>query len=192
MHHDKQDLKEAAEAQYSKKLRKVIAKIKKIIKSNDIAGSVVLYEPGFSEYLVVIDPIYSKIRFGDKPGQMVIMDDLQRDYYGDEKLRRESLEGTMNMLIHMANMNRLLFQNFNNMAGQVEKRADFGKLPGDKKEEKPEAPVVQMEKANPAGKICVEPGCGEPAVDDFNGMGAWGCQKHLDEWYSATDNLPTT
>ncbi len=188
MHHTKEDLKAAAEAQYSKNLRRTIGRIKKILKRRGIAGSVIIYEPGFSEYLAMIDPIYSAVQFGEKPGELKILDSLE--HYGDEATRKERLEATMNMLLHLANMSRLMFQNFNNMAHQVEKRA---KVYGDKTSheaglqdqegaEKPLTIQETQEKASPTGRTCVEPGCGLPAVADFNGYGAWGCQEHLDQW----------
>lgn len=52
---------------YSPKLKRVIAKIKEIIKKEDLAGCVVLVEPGFSEYINVIDPSFS-VAFFDNAG----------------------------------------------------------------------------------------------------------------------------
>jgi len=51
---------------YSPKLKKVIAEIKGIIEKNDLAGFVCLVEPGFSEYLHVIDPSFSAAFFDGK------------------------------------------------------------------------------------------------------------------------------
>lgn len=122
MRHTKKDLAESLEAGHSENLKKTMRKIKGILKSRGLAASVILYEPGFSEYLSVIDPIYSTVRFGKEKGQLQILDDLET-YHGDEQARMERMEATMNMLVHLANMSRVMFQNFNNMARLVETKA---------------------------------------------------------------------
>jgi hypothetical protein len=45
--------------QYSPKLKKAMEEIKAVLKTHDIAGSVILHTPGFSEYLNHIETSYS-------------------------------------------------------------------------------------------------------------------------------------
>lgn len=122
-------------------------RIKRVIKRRDLAASVVLYEPGFSEWIMVFDPVFSQIRKGDKAGTIEILDNRER-FGGDEDRYREAMEATMTMLHHLGSMNRLLFQNFNNMANEVERRAL--KILAGKEEEKVEGtPVVELKVAEP-------------------------------------------
>ena len=52
--------------QYSPKLKKAMAEIKTILSNHDIAGVVVLHEPGFSEYMMKIDPSYSVAKLNNE------------------------------------------------------------------------------------------------------------------------------
>jgi hypothetical protein len=53
--------------QYSPKLKRVMAELKAILKQNDIAGFIVLAEPGFGEHGYVLDPSFSCAKIeGDK------------------------------------------------------------------------------------------------------------------------------
>lgn len=149
---------------YSQHLKKVMRKIKRIMDRYNVAGSATVYEPGFSEYLAVIDPIFSRIKFGQKPGQLVIMDDIN-DFKGDETARLEALEATMNMLVHLANMSRLMFQNFNNMANDIEKRALY-KLPGEKKAQTTEEMMASVKKVDAPVKDVPAPSKAKATEDD--------------------------
>lgn len=44
---------------YSPKLKKVVKEIEEILKREDVAGLVVVHTPGFSEYMIKLDPGYS-------------------------------------------------------------------------------------------------------------------------------------
>lgn len=48
--------------QYSPKLKKAMKEIKGILEKNDIAGFVIIHDPGFVEYLNHLSPSYSCIR----------------------------------------------------------------------------------------------------------------------------------
>ena len=47
---------------YSIKLKEAMAEIKATLKKYDIAGHVVLHEPGFSEYLIEVSPSWSMLK----------------------------------------------------------------------------------------------------------------------------------
>lgn len=137
---------------YSKKLKRLIGRIKRRIQRNKVAGIVILYEPGFSEYLCVIDTPFSRVRFTSTPGKIEIQDKIE-DFKGDEVARKEAMEQTMNMLLHLGSMSRLMFQNFNNMASQVEKKATVVVS----EEAKPEQP-----EAEPGKVVLMDPNHQQP------------------------------
>ena len=78
--------------QYSPKLKRVIAEIKAIIETNDIAGFVCLVEPGNSEYLHVINPSFSVARFD---GSQIRIQ--TKNIKGSPNEKRLMLEKTSNM-----------------------------------------------------------------------------------------------
>jgi hypothetical protein len=85
--------------QYSPKLKKVMAQIKKILVENDVAGIVVIHSPGFSEFLVQIDTSYSCAKFeGD---QLRVRAKLS-DYGGDKAKWAQMTSDTCNMIHHLA------------------------------------------------------------------------------------------
>lgn len=80
--------------QYSPKLKKAAEEIKAILKKHDIAASVVLHTPGFSEFILEITPSYScatlnhdNIRFKAK-----------KDDFNDELKRHQAIQDTANMM----------------------------------------------------------------------------------------------
>lgn len=82
--------------QYSPKLKKVIAEIHAIIKKNDLAGFVCLTEPGFSEYLSIIDPSFSAVKFHGN-GFRLRTNDLKLSPREKNKLL-ENTSNTMSLL----------------------------------------------------------------------------------------------
>lgn len=85
---------------YSPKLKKAMDQIKSILKENDIAGVVVLHTPGFSEYLIKIDPTYSCARLmPDGSGVRLKTKGLDIP----KKKKRQMLTDTCNMLHHLSN-----------------------------------------------------------------------------------------
>lgn len=80
---------------YSKKLKKVMQQIHKILIKNDVAGVVALHTPGYSEFIIRINPSYScailqenSIRFKAKA----------EDFGGDTKARNKAINDTSNMM----------------------------------------------------------------------------------------------
>ena len=56
---------------YSDKLKEAMAEINGVLIKHDIAGVVVLHEPGFSEFRVRVDPSWSVARFESQEGQEI-------------------------------------------------------------------------------------------------------------------------
>ena len=87
--------------QYSPKLKRAIQEIKDILSREDIAGVVILHEPGFSEFLVKVDPTYSCARIQD--GQLRVKS-KKEDFKQNPAMREKVVQNTANML-HMLGKN---------------------------------------------------------------------------------------
>lgn len=85
---------------YSPKLKTAMERIKAILKEYDIAGSIVLHTPPFSEYLLKIDPSYSCAKLdGDN---IRVVAKLQDDFGGDKEAWLKKMTDTINMITHLA------------------------------------------------------------------------------------------
>lgn len=87
--------------QYSPKLKRAIQEIKDILSREDIAGVVILHEPGFSEFLVKVDPTYSCAKIQD--GQLKVKS-KKEDFKQNPAMREKVVRNTANML-HMLGTN---------------------------------------------------------------------------------------
>jgi len=88
---------------YSPTLKTAMERIKAILKEYDIAGSIVLHTPGFSEFLVKVDASYSCAKFeGD---YLRVKAKLQEDFQGDKAAQKKKIEDTVNMITHLADTN---------------------------------------------------------------------------------------
>ena len=84
--------------QYSPKLKKAIEEIKQILKTNDIAGFVVLHTPGHSEFLNHVQTSYSCATINTEGIRLR----LKENEIGKEKARFLA-DGTFNMITHLTN-----------------------------------------------------------------------------------------
>lgn len=81
--------------QFSPKLKKAMEEIKVILKRHDIAAHVVLHTPGFSEYLLEIQPTYSCAKF---EGAGIVRFKAKKEDFGDSaELRDQRIHDTINM-----------------------------------------------------------------------------------------------
>lgn len=87
--------------QYSPKLKRAIQEIKDILSREDIAGVVIVHEPGFSEFLVKVDPTYSCAKIQD--GQLRVKS-KKEDFKENPAMREKVVQNTANML-HMLGTN---------------------------------------------------------------------------------------
>ena len=105
--------------QYSPKLKAAIEKIKAIIKENDIAGYVVLHEPGFSEYIFELSPSYSAA-VTDPDGQLRVR--IKTAEIGAAKAKQKATD-TVNMFhclarcvgpaaMHFIDMDKMLTEKY--------------------------------------------------------------------------------
>ncbi len=86
--------------QYSPKLKNAISEINEILDKYDVAGSIVLYDVGNSEYLLKINPSYSCASFdGDN---LRVKARLKEDFNGDIKSFQKKKSDTSNMLSLLA------------------------------------------------------------------------------------------
>jgi len=87
---------------YSPHLKEAMARIKAIVQECDIAAHVVLHEPGFSEYLMEIEPSWSVLRI-EKYG-IGIRSRLQEDFGGDATAQLHANESSVNLVRHFADL----------------------------------------------------------------------------------------
>lgn len=105
---------------FSPKLKRVMEEIKTILNENDIAGLVVLHEPGYSEYLLKINPSYSCVKFGANGELRVKNTDMG---YSEEK-KKELAENTCNMLTLLSDTTGPLALGLIELAEKVENAID--------------------------------------------------------------------
>ena len=87
---------------FSPKLKEAMASITAILTEQDIAGYVVLHEPGFSEYRLQIDPSWSVLRMIGEEG--IRLRSKLEDYDGDLERQHKEIEATTNLLRHLADL----------------------------------------------------------------------------------------
>jgi len=80
--------------QYSPKLKKAAEEIKSVLKKYDIAASVVLHTPGFSEFVLEITPSYSCAKLNHDN----IHFKAKKEDFNDELKRHKIIEDTANMM----------------------------------------------------------------------------------------------
>lgn len=100
--------------QYSPKLKKAMEEIKAILKKHDIAGSVVLHAPGFSEYLNHINTSYSCLKFEG--------DNLRFKTKGRPL---EHINDTVNMISHLAETSLRVGRNYFDMKEALRNHMDI-------------------------------------------------------------------
>lgn len=83
--------------QYSPKLKRAMEKIKDILKEEDIAALVVLYEPGFVEHVLHVSPTFSGAYF---EGDLLRAKISLADYSNYDEWKKKS-EDTAGMFYHM-------------------------------------------------------------------------------------------
>jgi hypothetical protein len=87
---------------YSPKLKEVMARISAILAEEDIAAYVVLHEPGFSEYLLAVEPTWSCLRMIGEEG--IRLRSKLEDYGGDRERQHKEIGATINLLRHLADL----------------------------------------------------------------------------------------
>jgi len=93
------------EFDYSPKLKEAMAEIKAILTKHDIAGHVLLHEPGFSEYLLAISPSWSLLKQHiDGDGVGVQIRSKLEDFGCDVEAQHRANEATVNLVHHFAKM----------------------------------------------------------------------------------------
>lgn len=97
-------------------------RIKAILKEYDIAGSVVLHTPGFSEYFLKINPSYSCAK---QEGDGLRIVAKLSDFNGDKQARDKKLEDTVNMISHLADTNGATSLQMYNVMDELKKHLDI-------------------------------------------------------------------
>ncbi len=103
-------------------------RIKAILKEYDLGASIVLHTPGFSEFLLKVDPSYSCVKTnGD---EIRIKTRLQEDYNGDKKLRDKAIEDSVNMIGHFGDVNGKTALMFFELMDRIKKEIDVEETGG--------------------------------------------------------------
>lgn len=102
---------------YSPKLKETMARINAILAEQDIAGYVVLHEPGFAEYRLAIAPSWSVLQMIGEEG--IRLRSKLEDYGGDRERQRKEIEATTNLLRHLADLLPTHAQVFEALHGKV-------------------------------------------------------------------------
>ena len=100
--------------QYSPKLKKAMEEIKSILKKYDIAGSIVLHTPGFSEYINHIDTSYSCAKF-ENGGIRV----------KSKGRSKQDLSDTVNMVTHFGEVNGMVAMQYLELKEMLAKKIDI-------------------------------------------------------------------
>ncbi|MGH8587370.1 MAG: hypothetical protein ACREWE_14710 [Gammaproteobacteria bacterium] len=87
---------------YSPNLKEAMAEIRAVLTKHDVAAYVLLHEPGFSEFLMAIDPSWSVMRFdnSDPKGLGIRFRAMLEEFGGDREAQRLAVEGSVNLVIH--------------------------------------------------------------------------------------------
>lgn len=112
---------------YSPKLKTAMERIKAILKEYDIAGTIVLHTPGFSEYLLKIDPSYSVAKI---EGEGLKIKANLADYSGDKIARDKALNDTVNLTSHFADINGMVAINMIDVLDELKKHMDIESFDG--------------------------------------------------------------
>jgi hypothetical protein len=84
--------------QFSAKLKKASAEIQAILKKHDIAGVIELFEPGFFEYAMKLNPSWSVVDINEK-GQLKINPPIE--VVGNPNASKKRIADTVNMLANL-------------------------------------------------------------------------------------------
>jgi hypothetical protein len=106
--------------QYSPKLKNAMAQIKAILEAHDIAGSIVLHEPGFGEHLLRIDPSWSCAKFN--PVHKELKFQAQVSDFKNAAEAKKKIESTLNMFKIMADLNGQMTLCVMDMSDRLEER----------------------------------------------------------------------
>lgn len=89
---------------YSPHLKEVMSEITAILKKHDIAAYVLLQEPGFSEYLMAIEPSWSVLKL--TKNRLNVRSKLAEDFAGDKNAQHHANESTASLVRHFADILR--------------------------------------------------------------------------------------
>ncbi len=111
---------------YSPKLKKAMMEIIKILKHNDIGAIVILHtDTQHSEFLMKVDPSYSCIKYN---GTEIRIKSSLADFNGDQEAQADSLSASVNMLIHFADMTKMISQSMGGLIVKLKEQMDIEKF----------------------------------------------------------------
>ncbi len=114
------------EMKYSPKLKGLMKQIQEIIEGAGVAGTVMLYEPMNSEFMIAIEAPFSASKFEQLPQGTAIHTRCKlADYNGDKEAQTKALTHTIDMLGSMQDHGAYLFTMFDQVLEQIKTKVDF-------------------------------------------------------------------
>lgn len=104
--------------------------IKKIMIDNDIAGSVVLHQPGHGEFFFHVATSYSCAKIDNVKGAIRIRAKLKEDFNGDKEKQKQVVTDTINMVSVMQEITGQLFMTFDDLMNQAKESMDIDERRG--------------------------------------------------------------
>lgn len=87
---------------YSPQLKEIMSEIKAVLQKHDVAAYILLHEPGFSEYLISIEPSWSIIRL--EKNSVRFRSKLNEDFGGDQDAQLDANTRTANLVCHFSDV----------------------------------------------------------------------------------------
>ncbi|HCU46186.1 MAG TPA: hypothetical protein DF610_16250 [Sphingobacterium sp.] len=103
---------------YSPKLKRVAQQIKDILSAEDLAGVIIIQEPGYSEYVLKLDPTYSCVKIQDNK---IRIKAKLADFNGNRVAFNRKVADTSNMLHLLEKTITPLFMNIIQLSEIIDK-----------------------------------------------------------------------
>lgn len=109
----------------SERLKEIMAEINAVLKEHDVAGYVVLVEPGMSEYRLALTPSWSALRYEtNSDGAKGIRFRAKRADFESKAAQKKAIEDTVNLLAHLTDVISLHLSGFIKLRELVEQKLD--------------------------------------------------------------------
>lgn len=89
---------------FSPKLKEAMAEIRAILRKHDIGAHVILHEPGFSEFLMRIDPTWSVMRYETQRQLGIRFRALLEEFGGDKAAQKKAINDSVNLVVHLRDL----------------------------------------------------------------------------------------
>lgn len=88
----------------SPRLKEIMAEIKAVLEKHDVAGYVLLHEPGFSEHIIGVTPTWATLRYSENKDGIGLSMRARKEDYKSAAEQQEAIANTVNMVAHMSHV----------------------------------------------------------------------------------------